>query len=161
MWYQRVGKQVRAQGIGGGVIPKSLATQGQTEEVDPTSKSFWNVLVDSPDHIGSFKGSPNVTDGDGINDSPINEGPATQADEMRRLSPHHTDPEETTWEERLQSVRHQNVNNPNSPDAYTNMQQAEAGQGEMAVKGMPQYNQGKSAEIFDNDNKSSIQSFAR
>lgn len=156
MWYQRVGKQVQAQGIGGGVIPKSQAPQGQAT-TQPTDQNFWNVLVESPDHVGSFKGSPNITTDD---DAPINEGPATQADEMRRLSPHHTNPEETTWEERLQSVRHQNVNNPNSP-VDSNMQQAEAGQGEMVIKGIPQYNQGKSSEVFDNDNKSSIQSFAR
>ena len=143
MWYRNARKNVMA--FGGGVLDAPPVKRNP----DATT---WDVLVEAPDHIGNHKGEP-VMDSDG--NSGMNEGPATQSSEMRRVSPHHQNPEFTTWEEQLEAVRHQNVN----VDPPQSMSATEGARGEMLIRGIPQYNQGKGWRGF-NDKLPSDQSFA-
>ncbi len=139
MWYRLAKNISEAQAVGGGVKRTPATPQGvPVQPVDP-QQQVWDTLVQQDDHVGSPKGHPNETTADynGV----VNEGPATQGTEMRRLSPYHNNPEHTTLESQLETARQQNVNV--EPIGAAQMQP-----GEMLVRGIPQYNSGKGWKGF-------------
>ena len=155
MWYRF------AQGFGGGILsPVEMKIQqalipsqqdpGQIDEPMPENqddivqnpiaesteayeKRLWDTLVNRSDSVKSDD-SLNISDGNFEG-----EGPAIEADEARRLSPYHQNPEETTMEEQLEAVRQQNVNS----DSQQSMSSTEGGRGEALVRGEFPYASGK------------------
>jgi hypothetical protein len=90
-------------------------------------------------------------------------GPAMDASLLRRQSPHHTNPEDTTIEGSLNDIRHQPQNHPLSPDngEGPSMASLEGAQGGITTKGdNGKYDMGKGATLF-NDTLPSDQSFAK
>jgi hypothetical protein len=96
---------------------------------------MWNALANQTEqHAGNHQGQP----GDTAVGAIANQGPSTQNAEMRRLLPHHSNPQNTTLEEQLESARQQNTNmEPQS------MSQQNLGKGWMLIRGLPQYGSGK------------------
>lgn len=154
MWYR-----VSQAGIGGGVlsptevrIQKLLQTPqlGDTlsdtalensesisdiphpieEDTTDYQKRLWDSLVNRDSEVGSN----HVADENG---NIIGKGPATDANEARRLSPFHQNPEETPMEAQLEAVRQENVNNGDS------MSSTEGVRGEISVRGEFPYASGK------------------
>lgn len=66
-----------------------------------------------------------------------------EADEARRQSPWHSNPEETPIEVKLEATHHQSLNVPTINDVQKT-------QGYMAVHGMPQYAKGKQSPLMMN-----------
>lgn len=158
MWYKL------AQGFGGGIlspvdfkIQQALSTSAQNVEnpaqiiaSEPSSnldgenkqpmnespadyeKRLWDSLVNRSDSIAS--------DGD-LNIKGPSAGPAIEAEEARRLSPYHKNPEETTMEEQLEALRQENVNG--YPETEQSMSSTEGGRGEQRVRGEFPYASGK------------------
>lgn len=93
-------------------------------------------------------------------DNDVSEGPGVLGTENRRLSPYHNNPEETPWEEQLETVRQQNVNK----DPMANLpQQPPNNLSPINFKGpsgsIPKYNEGKNWQGFSN--QTSTQTFAQ
>ena len=152
LWYKAVRK---AQAIGGGIVQQTVAPSSAA--TDTNDKHVWDTLVNSSDHIGNHKGEPAMTpDGD----AGINEGPATKAVEMRRITPHHKNPEFTTLEEQLTGTRQQNVNQGDI-DVDTSEQQPGTTDPRL-IRGIPQFDSGKGGKgLNDNVNVPSAQTFAQ
>lgn len=155
MWYRF------AQGFGGGIlspvemkiqqalIPSKQVPEQIDEQIDANQsdilqnpiaestedyeKRLWDTLVNRSDSVKS-NNSVHVTDG-----NVEGEGPAIEADEARRLSPYHQNPEETTMEEQLEAVRQQNVNS----EPQQSMSSTESSRGETLVRGEFPYASGK------------------
>jgi hypothetical protein len=153
MWYRQ------AQGFGGGVLsPVEVAIQralspnsassvtpdasiipaqdGQVESTDNQEQSpmnenpdayeqrIWDTLVNRTDGAQA--------DGVSVDGGKISgDGGAVEAGDARRLSPFHQNPEETTMEEQLESVRQQNVNT----DPTQSMSSTENSRGNELVRG--------------------------
>jgi len=146
MWYRL------AQGFGGGIlspveikIQQALLSPAAAEPVasdvempqnpmeestDNYEKRLWDTLVNRSDSIQTDGALDNNLEGS---------GPATEAEEARRLSPYHQNPEETTMEEQLEAVRQQNVNS----DSEQSMSSTEYGRGGQRVRGEFPYASGK------------------
>jgi hypothetical protein len=151
MWYR-----VSQTGIGGGIlspteayIQKLLHTPqlGDTlseasakesaeiphpieEDTSDYQQRLWDSLVNRDSEVGS----DNIVDENG---NIVGKGPATDANEARRLSPFHQNPEETPMETQLEAVRQQNVNNADS------MSSTEGTRGNVLVRGEFPYASGK------------------
>ena len=96
-------------------------------------KRIWDALVNREDAIG-VDGQIISEDGQVMND-----GPAIESLEARRMSPYHMNPEETPMELQLESVRQQNVNT----DAPESMSSTEGARGYSRVRGEFPYASGK------------------
>lgn len=115
----------------------------QYSELPPhAKKSIWDIIVHKLDRntYNSFEDS---------------DTPGFDAEQARRHSPYHSNPSETTLEEKLEATRHDTVDNvPN------NMQQAEKGKGGEFLfngNGFPQRAKGYGNPAIFMDNLPSIQ----
>jgi tRNA(Met) C34 N-acetyltransferase TmcA len=148
MWYK-----ISQTGFGGGIFnPIEFAIQQQMLKKDNKDKQddseilhhnpieeatsayeqrLWDTIVNKTDSITS----------DNYFDNPDSnrEGVAVEAEEARRLSPYHKNPEETTMEEQLEAVRQENVNS----DLPESMSSTEGARGELLVRGDFPYISGK------------------
>jgi len=153
MWYR-----VAQAGIGGGALspmeariqkllhtpqlgdppPDSNLINGETtvdiphpieEDTSDYQQRLWDSLVNRDSEVGTN----HVVDENG---NIIGKGPATDANEARRLSPFHQNPEETPMETQLEAVRHENINN-------SSMSSTEGARGEISVRGEFPYASGK------------------
>ena len=98
-------------------------------------KRLWDTLVNRTDTVGSHPGdAPLTSDGD-----PLDDGPAVEAEEARRMSPYHQNPEETTMEEQLEAVRQQSVNY----DESQSMSSTEPSRGDERIRGEYAHASGK------------------
>lgn len=157
----RQGSTRVAQGFGGGImaprynpspVPSTPSNQSDNQQSaigtpsnndiisqqEAAEKEMFDHLVKQDDHLGSPDAAFDF-DGNAGN------GPATSGTEARRLSPHHTNPEETTLEEQLESVRHDNLNGfiPESMKQRNDM---------TTVRGTDQYNAAQTAgNILDSN----------
>jgi len=137
MWYRT------AQGIGGGVIGPGEKSIGQPA-VNSIPAEEWDKAVNLKDHIGNPPHEPPLDD----QGTPINDGPGVEAQQARRLSPLHSNPEETTMEEQLEAVRHENVNH--EPLDQQSMSSTEGARGQQTIRGEYQSHGGRDWAGFKN-----------
>ena len=125
MWYES-GRKIVA--FGGGLLdnnktapqpatpsaPTTNTPIDDTKQVDSKEKAMWDKLINEIDFVDGGDSTSVLQMGD--DGKPLKpDGFAAQAINYRRLSPHHTNPEMTTLQEQLESVRHENPSNPYSP----------------------------------------------
>lgn len=102
------------------------------ESTELYEQRLWDTIVNRKDGILTEPQFPNE-------DEMKNSGQAVEADEARRLSPYHKNPEETTMEEQLEAVRQENVN----ADPAQSMSSTEDTRGGLLVRGEFPYASGK------------------
>lgn len=132
--YSPVSENPPAQDVSQDSSQADIPQNPMGESTEDYEKRLWDTLVNRSDAVKS----DGVATGDGGVDG---DGAAVEADEARRLSPYHQNPEETTMEEQLEAVRQQNVNS----DEMSNesMSSTESGRGEQRVRGEFPYASGK------------------
>jgi len=147
MWYKKA-----QNGFGGGMlnavelkIQQALVPAAVEEPIieaplnpigEPTSEyeqRLWDTIVNKTDGISKDRTLQTNSIGS------VPDGQAVESNEARRLSPYHKNPEETTMEEQLEAVRHENVNN----DLSQSMSSTEGTRGELLVRGEFPYASGK------------------